>query len=626
MSTALALAVSAVVVMAVALGGYLVASHHRARLLETAKGAARDQAVLMGQALEHQMLENRRDLIREMVEGFGREATVARVMVLDREGGLQFFSSPPPNGALAPSSPTCRACHDRSAELRAQSVVLDTESGSVLRSVLPIVNGPRCHGCHDPARRINGLLVVDVPTSPMQAAFASDVRWIALGSGGLALVLLVAIGGVVRVVVLRRLRRFEQAARGIAAGDLTRRVPEGGNDTVGWLAREFNALAASASSHLDEVKRQQRHLETMLNSIDDGVVVIDREHRVVAANDAFLGRVGVTRDGIVGQSCRSVVDRLCNPETCPARLSFRSLRRHAALVVHAGPDGEQRYEEVRSSPIHGTDGEAQLAVEVWRDITERRLSEARMADSHRLASLGMLASAFSHEINTPLGSVLACVEGIVRTSEDASASPTELRAHVLEYGRLARSELLRCRGITQQFLRMSRGQRAATDVVDVAPMIEAVVRLVRPTAQEAGVAVLVREGPPEASVRVAEGELQQILLNLLLNAVQACARGGTVHVGLALDEQGAVHVRVQDDGRGIAQAHLGRIFEPFFSLRSGGTGLGLFISQNVARGFGGDILVSSAEGQGSTFEVVLPPAAGGPRRSGAEPSDAVVGG
>jgi len=242
-------------------------------------------------------------------------------------------------------------------------------------------------------------------------------------------------------------------------------------------------------------------------------------------------------------------------------------------------------------------------VEVWRDISERRAAEARMAESHRLASLGVLASGFSHELNTPLATVLACVEGILRDAAVGNGGdPGATR--IAEAAAIAREQILRCRSITQHFLRLSRGQPSPGGLVDVEAAVHAVARLVAPTARAGSVSVHVGPIPAGLHVRADEAELQHALVNLLLNAIQASGRGGTVAVTVIVDE--AVHVRVSDEGCGIAPEHLGRIFEPFFSLRPGGTGLGLFLALSFVRRWGGDIRVTSAPGAGSTFDLMLP--------------------
>jgi signal transduction histidine kinase len=216
----------------------------------------------------------------------------------------------------------------------------------------------------------------------------------------------------------------------------------------------------------------------------------------------------------------------------------------------------------------------------------------------------MLASGFSHEMNTPLATTLACVEGILREiRDDAGLDPRGGR--IGETATIARDQILRCKGITQHFLRLSRGQSSPGDMVDVGTVVEAVTRLVEPTAQARGVMVSVGPIPANLQVRADESDLQHALINLLINAIEACQGEG--EVGVQVDLSDSVRVRVSDNGRGIPPDELDRIFEPFVSLREGGTGLGLFLALNFVRQWGGDILVKSTPGLGSVFEIVLPP-------------------
>jgi signal transduction histidine kinase len=151
---------------------------------------------------------------------------------------------------------------------------------------------------------------------------------------------------------------------------------------------------------------------------------------------------------------------------------------------------------------------------------------------------------------------------------------------------------------------MSRGQSGPSGLVDLHAAVAAVTRLIEPTARAHGIQVETPDISTGLLVRADEAEMHNVLVNLLLNAVQASPRGACVVVSaLAGDD---IRLRVKDHGCGIAPDNLKRIFEPFFSLRGGGTGLGLFLSLNSVRRWGGDIRVDSAPGQGSTFEVSLP--------------------
>ena len=615
----LAVGVTAVVTLACALAGSFYSAHHFDSLLESARSTALAEGELIRSALEHQMMENDRSLIERMVDGFGRQPRIQRVLLLDRQGVVRYaapFTEPPADLQL--DSPTSQACHQLPPAQRDLSRVIEANGGEVLRTVIPIRNAPRCHTCHDPSHRINGVLMLDKDVGHVRAAITRDLMWMVGGTGLLTLLLVAGVGGVVRVVVLRRLGRFETTARLIAAGDLQRRVPVTGSDTISWLGSEFNAMADAVTGLVKEVGDQRERLETVINSIDDGIAVLDAGRRVVAANDAFVRRVGRDRGEVVGQGCGHSGEGICGPGDCPTLACLRTGERQVRICERRSGDGSVTWEEIHTSPIKDVTGGVPYVVEVWRDISERRTAEARMAESHRLASLGLLASGFSHELNTPLGTVLMCVEAILRevpANGDGSAPPDPAR--VAESASIARDQVLRCRGITQNFLRLSRGQASPGEIVEIATAVDAAVRLVVPAARGAGVAVEVGQMNPGLRVRADEAELQHALINILLNAVQACGEGGRVTVEAAGEGSAHARIRVQDNGCGIPPPFRQRVFEPFFGLRKGGTGLGLFLSLNFVRRWGGDISVAGAPaGQGTVFEIVLP-ALGG-RAEGAE--------
>jgi PAS domain S-box-containing protein len=610
MTFGLAAGIVAAVAVACAAGAYFYSVHHFRTLMANERATALAQGELVRAALEHQMMENDRSLIARMVESFGKEPRVSGVMLLDRQGVVRYSSTPLREPKeLDLRSPTCQACHRLPPAQRDSSQVLEMGDRTILRTVIPFRNREACHRCHDAGHQINGVMLFDLDAGGIRAEVNRDLRWLVGGTGAVALLLVVLIAIVVRVFVLRRLQRFETTARLIAGGDLAQRIPAEGADTVSWLAREFNTMADSVTGLVGEVRTERERLETVINSIDDGIVVLDPQRRIVAANDAFLQRAGTVREESVGCSCRDVTTSLCASGDCPTLACLDSGRRQVRLCERRKPDGSVAWEEVHASPILGPGGTLVQVVEVWRDITERRAAEARLAESHRLASLGQLASGFSHEMNTPLGTVLACVEGILRDAKERPEKPEW--AAVRESATVARDQILRCRGITQHFLRMSRGQSSA-DIVDLESAVRAVARLVEPTARERKVRVEVGPLPPGLHARVDEAELQHALVNLVLNAVQACPPGGTVTLTAERDD--LLRLRVTDDGCGIAPEERKRIFEPFVSLRKGGIGLGLFLSQSFVRRWGGEIAVESEPGRGSTFEIRLPPATAGVAR------------
>lgn len=606
LAAALTIGITSVVVLAVGAGGFIYSAHHVDELIARDRALAQAQGELMRAALEHQMIENDRTLIGEMVQAFGREPRVRAVMLLDRQGQVRHWSGAPVSADdLRLDGPTCQACHRLPASLRESSRVIDTPGGTVLRTVIPFPNQEKCHRCHDPQQRINGVMLFDMDASETRTAMTADLRWMVAGSSVLALLLIAALALIVRLIVLRRLQRFETTARLIASGDLNRRVPAEGSDTISWLAEEFNSMADAMGGLVDEVRKQRERLEVVMNSIDDGIVVLDPSRRIIAANDSFLRRAGSSRVDVLGCSCGHTNPMSCTSDQCPTLACLESGERQVRICQRQTPDGRAVCEEVHASPVRSASGALLQVVEVWRDISDRRAAEARLAESHRLASLGLLASGFSHELNTPLGTVLTCVEGILRDARGQDANAGDWK-HVRDSASIAREQVLRCRGITRHFLRFARGEQSEADLVDLAPVLSTAARLVEPAAREREVAIALEPVPEGTRVRANEAELQQAVINLLLNATQASARGGVVTVQATAGRP--VRIRVIDRGCGIAAEHQTRIFEPFFSLRAGGTGLGLFMTKAMVRRAGGDITVTSAPEAGSTFEVVLPAA------------------
>lgn len=603
MTAAVAVGVAGAVLLASGGAAYLYSRHHLHSLLASAQTNALAEGDLIRVALEHQMIENDRTLLQAMIESFRTQDRVARLALLDRYGKEHYSNATAGDPAeFAISSPTCQACHRYPPAQRGSSRVIQTRSGSILRTVIPIHNRQACYRCHDSSHRINGILILDYKADELRAEMTRDLAWLVAGTGAITLLLVGAIAAVIRFAVVKRLQRFETTARQIAAGDLCQRVPTEGSDTLSWLAREFNTMADSVTGLVGEVRTQRERLETIINSIDDGIVVLDSQRNVIAANDAFLKRAGHARGTLIGCSCRDMNAGACNVGDCPAVVCLDSGSRQVRVFERFREDGKSVWEEIHASPVRDSSGKPAQVVEVWRDISERRVAEAHLAESHRLVSVGTLASGFSHELNTPLATVLMCIEGIMREFAGSSDTPPD-QAHIRENASIAREQVLRCRGITQHFLRLARGQRTQGDVVDVGNALTIAASLVAPTARVHSVSVEV-DSPSSAHVRADEAELQHTFINLMLNAIQACPAGGTVRVTMTTDD--AIRIRVSDNGCGIGPEHRQRIFEPFFSMRQGGTGLGLFLSLNFVRRWGGDIAVDSTVGRGSTFEVQLP--------------------
>ncbi len=225
----------------------------------------------------------------------------------------------------------------------------------------------------------------------------------------------------------------------------------------------------------------------------------------------------------------------------------------------------------------------------------------RVAQSERLASLGMLAAGVAHEINNPLGGILSLT---ALTLEDMKPDDPD-RESLQEV--LRQSE--RCRDIVRGLLQFSRQSQAALEPVDLNKTLEETLALVTKQAQFFNIH-LIRDWDPQLPAVLADrSQMQQVLLNMLMNAVQAMAERGTLTiVTRGNPAEGCVEVRISDTGHGIPPEQIDRIFDPFFTTKASahGTGLGLSIAYGIVRKHNGTITVESQVGRGSTFTISLP--------------------
>ncbi len=235
--------------------------------------------------------------------------------------------------------------------------------------------------------------------------------------------------------------------------------------------------------------------------------------------------------------------------------------------------------------------------QIWRDVTERKSLERQLRHADKLASIGRLASGIAHEVGNPLGSISAYAQILLMGGESEEER--------VEYLRAVESESRRIGELINHLLNFSRPTADYIEWVEVNGVIDQVLTLV--SAQKKFKAITVEKGLDAASpqVKIDADGLKQVLINLFLNAADAMPDGGQLTVKSQRESQ-FVCISVTDTGTGIRTADRDRIFNPFFTTKPNGTGLGLAMSARLIEKYGGVIEVQSEEGKGSTFTVLLP--------------------
>jgi PAS domain S-box-containing protein len=589
----------------------LLRKHQLEALSEAA--TALDRVVVDG--LRSSMLAGQPHLLNEAVRNLSEGPEVERVLLLDHQGRVRISSDPAYEGRILDRErdSTCLRCHRPGGGPPASRTIVAHEGGRpVFRAVSVIPNEPRCHRCHDARAATNGIFVMDL------ALGAADQRFFAQIGGTLALgALMAALTIAVLVLLLRRmvhkpLQAMVSTSRKVVGGDLDARAAVSGAGEFALLASQVNQMTHHLSQSLRTVDTQRRELQAILDAVDDEIVVLDRDRRVVAANRAFRAGGAQPELEIEGRPCREALSArwpcaVEPPRGCPVERVFDTGRLHKGIASRIDPDGTERTIEIHASPLHGPDGTVDTAVEVRRDISERRQMEASLAHSEHLASLGLLASGLSHEINNPLGAIATSVEGLKRRlGSEPGIPPEAARAFEPLLARISQ-QVQRGRAITHRLLKVARPPGFTRSLVDVNHVVEDILAILAYDLKRSGIVPRLELGRNLPPLCGDESRLGQVIMNVTLNAIQAMDGGGMLRVATSVAD-GSIQIVVEDTGCGIPPYLLKRVFDPFFTTKpvGKGTGLGLFITHRIVSEMGGTVQIRSQPGQGTLLAVLLP--------------------
>jgi protein-histidine pros-kinase len=376
-------------------------------------------------------------------------------------------------------------------------------------------------------------------------------------------------------------------------------------EQAGLLARERREILALNLN----LEAKERFIRSVIESLRDGIAILDLERRMVGWNEALAVHTGVPLDEIRGQpffaafpnfrqeGLEPYLDRLyAGKEEAFTLERFRHVCRVTGPILI----------DLKGSVIRGPGGGIEGVVLHLENITDRAKLEASVQESEKLAAIGTLAAGVAHEINNPIGIMTSRIELILEEAEESG-----LAASVRDDLAVLQRNAQRVGRITQALTSFARRGPAVKRPTDLNAVVEETLLLFETHAMKAGIAVQRHLAPGLPLVEGDANELQQVLLNLLNNARDALGNHGEIRVetGPASEPPSWVRMRVSDTGPGIPPEIREQIFLPFFTTKAGGTGLGLAISYRIVRDHQGLLEVRSEPGAGTIFAIVLPPAA-----------------
>jgi two-component system, NtrC family, sensor kinase len=416
-------------------------------------------------------------------------------------------------------------------------------------------------------------------------------------------------------------RRFAMEHEGVRLGLLDVRLAPGARESealpivADFLAPYLAAaelsvdLAGEVAAQSREIEEHRRFTSLIVDSLPVGLYVVDRDYRIQSWNrKRETGTQGLRRDDVVG---RPVFDVLTRQPPAQLRAEFDRVFTTGEIQqteqeVTAG--GETRRYRLSKIPMR-LDGDAIThVITVGEDVTESHRVQRQTLQSEKLAAIGQLAAGVMHEINNPLATISACVAAI-----EGRLPPGREAAQAGEYLQTIDREVDRCSRIVDGLLDFSRPKGGPRRPVSLNALVEESLFLLKHHQRFKQLHVVRALAPGLPETTGSAEQLTQVLMALMLNAVDAMEQGGqlTVRTGLSPGRGDEVVVEVQDTGMGIAPADQSKIFEPFYTTKppGRGTGLGLSICYGIVSDHRGRIEVDSAPGRGATFRVFLPVAA-----------------
>jgi len=418
------------------------------------------------------------------------------------------------------------------------------------------------------------------------------------GNAAIIIVTAMAVAGLLTVLISILISRtitqpMGQVARGvqkIADGDLDQSLAVKANDEAGQLTHAFNEMAMRLRGNIGSIADERNKLSTTLKNMADGVIMTDREGAIVLTNPAAANLFGFREAAVIG---RPFIEVVRDHEIDDVVKSCRKTLKEQNIQLESGT--AERFLRVIAIPL--TNGDLNGILVMFQDLTE-----LRNLQTMRREFVGNV----SHELRSPL----AAIKAIVETLEDGAIDDKEKARDFLTR---VHGEVDRMTQMVAELTELSRIETGRAEVkrepVNFNLLIEEVVARLKPQAERQEVALSTELHPDLPAVRADRERMQQVVTNLVHNAIKFTPPGGKTVVS-AVPNADSVVVSVADTGIGIAREHLPRVFERFFKAdkarSGGGTGLGLAIAKHVVQAHGGTIWVKSQEGKGSTFSFRLP--------------------
>lgn len=414
--------------------------------------------------------------------------------------------------------------------------------------------------------------------------------------------LFVSLNYYINRIAVSPIKRISRFFKSVVQGQegLTTRFPVTSSDEIGELARSFNQMIDHLRESQERLRISEQKYRRVFEDSKDTIMVADCDGFIIDINPAGVDMFGCKRREHIIKT-KSIYDLFPSPEEYTKFVEKMKkegfvkdyetvLRTVDGRTINALITATLRYNE--EDKLCGFDA-------IIKDITAWKKLQEQMARADKLASVGQLAAGVAHEINNPLGIIMGYTGMLL--SEDGL--PPEVKEDLKTVYQNAET----CKKIIEDLLKFSRQSPAKPEPVDLNALIEEVSSLLAYQIEEKE--IMFEKELQDIPLTMADPDkLRQVIMNIILNAIQAVEIGGSVKVKTFLDKTGFICIEITDNGHGIPEELQSKVFEPFFTTKppGQGTGLGLAVSYGIVKEHGGTITFESSPKKGTTFRVYMP--------------------
>jgi PAS domain S-box-containing protein len=368
-----------------------------------------------------------------------------------------------------------------------------------------------------------------------------------------------------------------------------------------WEISRISTLQKKTNRELRETRARYKSIINEL--IQEDVLVIAYDYRIVDINDTLLNRLGLQRKDVIGRYCYEIThrqDRPCSGEhhPCPLIQTMQTEKPSQTTHMHLDKDNREMHYSISTYPLL-ENNDVIGAIEISRDITSDINVQKAMMQQEKLASVGRLSAGVAHEINNPLTTILTTSMLIQEELDPQDPNYQELETIT--------KEALRCRKIVASLLDFARQSTPSRKECDLNNIVRESVVLTNKQAAFSDLTLTCELADNMPPIHLDKGQIQQSIINLIINAIEATAAGGAISISTVYKpDQESIEIAVNDTGEGISKDDIVKIFDPFYTTKDSGNGLGLAITHGIIEQHNGTIDVDSKLGRGTTFKITLP--------------------